>query len=335
MIKRGSTLDISIVIPVYGCKGALPELHRRLVSTLEGMHKTFEIVLVDDHDPQNSWEEVARICAHDERVVGVKLSRNFGQIRAITAGLDVCRGDWVVVMDCDLQDRPENIPQLYAKAQEGYDVVFARRVARKDKGITKALSRAFYKVYEYCTDGTYDNSLCNFSISRRIVIQSYCSMRERNRAYTMFIKWLGFEQTALDLEGDERFEGESSYSFKKKMAMAFELLTAQSTKPLKLAVKIGFTFSLIALVAIIFIVVNHILHPEEVLAGWSSTIATIFFMGGLILAFVGVVGLYVGNIFEEVKSRPLYVVADILNGEVSAEEILNARLLGRRQYKED
>lgn len=332
VIKRTTALDISIVIPVYGCKGALPELHRRLVATLEGMQKTFEIVLVDDHDPQNSWEEVARLCAHDKRVVGVKLSRNFGQIRAITAGLDVCRGDWVVVMDCDLQDRPESIPQLYAKAQEGYDVVFARRMDRKDSGVTKLLSRTFYKVYDYFTDGTYDNSLCNFSISRRIVIQSYCSMRERNRAYTMFIKWLGFEQTAIDLEGDERFEGESSYSFKKKMAMAFELITAQSTKPLKLAVSVGFIFSLVALVAILFIAINHALHPEEVLAGWSSTIAAIFFMGGLILAFVGVVGLYVGNIFEEVKSRPLYVVADILNGEVSAEETLNARMLGRRQY---
>lgn len=332
MANCEQNIDISVVIPVYGCKGALPELHRRLVNTLEGMGVSFEIVLVDDHDPQNSWEEVAKACARDTRVVGVKLSRNFGQIRAITAGLDLCRGDWVVVMDCDLQDRPESIPQLYAKAQEGYDVVFARRIARKDGKTTKLLSRAFYKVYDYFTDGTYDNSLCNFSISRRIVIQSYCSMRERNRAYTMFIKWLGFEQTAIDLEGDERFEGESSYSFKKKMSMAFELITAQSTKPLKLAVSIGFTFSLIALIAIVVIVINHIMHPEEVLAGWSSTIAAIFFMGGLILAFVGVVGLYVGNIFEEVKSRPLYVVADVLNGEVSAEETLSARTLGRRHY---
>lgn len=325
-------VDISVVIPVYGCKGALPELHRRLVATLEGMGVSFEIVLVDDHDPQNSWEAVAKLCALDPRVVGVKLSRNFGQIRAITAGLDLCRGQWVVVMDCDLQDRPESIPQLYATAQEGYDVVFARRIARKDTGVTKFFSRAFYKVYEYFTDGNYDASLCNFSISRRIVIQSYCSMRERNRAYTMFIKWLGFKQTAIDLEGDERFEGESSYSFKKKMSMAFELITAQSTKPLKFAVTIGFAFALIAFVAIVAIVINFALNGDDVLAGWSSTIAAIFFMGGLILASVGVVGLYVGNIFEEVKGRPLYVVAEVLNGNVTAEEILNARSLGRRHH---
>lgn len=325
-------VDISVVVPVYGCPGALPELHRRLVAVLEGMGKSFEIVLVDDHDPQNSWEGIERLCALDERVVGVRLSRNFGQIRAITAGLDLCQGDWVVVMDCDLQDRPEGIPQLYEKAQEGYDVVFARRVQRKDSGVTKLFSRAFYKVYEYFTDGTYDASLCNFSISRHIVIQSYCSMRERNRAYTMFIKWLGFKQTAIDLVGDERFEGESSYSFKKKLAMAFELITAQSTKPLKFAVTVGFFFALVSLLVIVATVVNHFLNADDVLAGWTSTIASIFFMGGLILASVGVVGLYVGNIFEEVKGRPLYVVAEVLNGDVTAEEILNARALGRRHH---
>ncbi len=135
-------VDISVVVPVYGCPGALPELHRRLVAVLEGMGKSFEIVLVDDHDPQNSWEGIERLCALDERVVGVRLSRNFGQIRAITAGLDLCQGDWVVVMDCDLQDRPEGIPQLYEKAQEGYDVVFARRVQRKDSGVTKLFASA-------------------------------------------------------------------------------------------------------------------------------------------------------------------------------------------------
>ena len=323
-------MDISVIVPVYGCRAALPELHRRLVETLEAMGTTFEIVLVNDNCPQNSWEEIERLCALDERVVGMRLSRNFGQIRAITAGLDICRGDWVVVMDCDLQDRPESIPQLYTKAQEGYDVVFARRIARKDSGVTKFLSRAFYKVYDYFTDGNYDSSICNFSISRRLVIQAYCSMREQNRAYTMFIKWLGFKQTAIDLEGDERFEGESSYSFKKKTAMAFELITAQSTKPLKFSVNIGFFFALVAFIYIVVVLVNHAIHPDEVLVGWTSTIAAVFFMGGLVLASVGVVGLYVGNIFNEAKGRPLYVVAEVVNGDVSAEEIMNARTLKGR-----
>ena len=218
-------MQFSVVVPVYGCREALPELHRRLVEVFEGMNATFEIVLVDDHDPYNSWDAVEQICIADPRVHGIKLARNFGQIRAITAGLDACKGDWVIVMDCDLQDRPEAIPQLYAKAMEGYDVVFAKRVERKDSPITLFFSRAFYKVYEYFTDGTYDASLCNFSIARRAVIENYCKMREHNRGYTMFIKWLGFDQTSIEIEGDERFAGSSSYSFSKKLAMAFELIT--------------------------------------------------------------------------------------------------------------
>lgn len=209
-------VDISVVVPVYGCRAALFELHRRISATLEAMGVSFELVLVDDQCPQGSWEDIARICETDHRVKGIRLSRNFGQIRAITAGLDVSRGSWVVVMDCDLQDRPESIKELYETALEGYDVVFARRAKRKDGFITKLLSRSFYKVYDYFTDGNYDASLCNFSISRRVVIDAYCSMREHNRAYTMFIKWLGFKQTAIELEGDERFEGASSYSFSKK-----------------------------------------------------------------------------------------------------------------------
>lgn len=306
-------MDISVVVPVYGCPAALPELHRRLVETLESMEKSFEIILVNDACPRGSWESIVPLCEQDNRVVGVRLSRNFGQIKAITAGLDLAQGDWVVVMDCDLQDRPEYIPQLYAKAQEGFDVVFARRIARKDTGLVKAMSRAFYKVYDYFTDGNYDSSICNFSISKKIVIDSYCRMREQHRAYTMFIKWLGFNQTAIDLEGDERFEGESSYSFKKKMNMAFELITAQSTKPLHFAVHLGFLFSLLALLVIVALVIRYFLDPTEALVGWTSTIAAICFMGGLNLAAAGVVGLYVGNIFNEVRSRPLYVVAEVLN----------------------
>ena len=215
-------MDISVVIPVYGCRTALPELHRRLVKTLEGMGVSFEIVLVNDCCPQGSWEEIEKICALDNRVVGLNLSRNFGQIQAITAGLDQSCGDWVVVMDCDLQDRPESIPMLYEKAQEGFDVVFAQREGRKDSGITKLFSKAFYKVYDYFTDGNYDSSISNFSISRRMVIDSYCRMREHHRAYTIFIKWLGFKQAHIPLPADERFEGESSYNFKKKMALRAE-----------------------------------------------------------------------------------------------------------------
>lgn len=307
-------IDISVVIPVYGCRAAIPELHRRLCESLEKISKAFEIILVDDYCPQNSWKEIQKVCEKDKRVIGIHMARNFGQIRAITAGLDKSRGDWVVVMDCDLQDRPETIPELYQKAQEGYDVVFARREGRKDSAITKFLSKCFYKVYDYFTDGTFDSSICNFSISKRKVIDYYCRMREQNRAYTMFIRWLGFKQTAIDMPADERFEGKSSYNLKRKLKMAFEIITSQSNKPLLFSVKLGFVSAFLALIYIIYLVFREIILGD-VLVGWTSIVASIYLMGGIILCAIGVVGIYVGNIFNEAKNRPLYVIDECLNAK--------------------
>jgi dolichol-phosphate mannosyltransferase len=305
-------MDISVVIPVYGCRAALPELHRRLVESLSQISSSFEIILVDDHCPQNSWEVIEQICRQDPRVVGLRMSRNFGQIRAITAGLDHSRGEWVVVMDCDLQDRPESILELYSKAMEGYDVVFARREGRKDTGITKFFSRMFYKVYDYFTDGVFDSSICNFSISNRKVIDAYCSMREQNRAYTLFLRWLGFNQTAIDLQADARFEGKSSYTFRKKLRLAEEIITSQSNKPLMIAVRTGFIISILAFFYLIYLIIRNAV-AKDFSAGWPSIIGSIYLMGGLILTSVGIVGIYVGNTFNESKHRPLYVISEYRN----------------------
>lgn len=305
-------MDISVVISVYGCKAALPELYRRLTESLSQITDKYEIILVDDNCPQNSWEEIVKICQKDEKVKGFHLSRNFGQIRAITAGLDKSKGDWIVVMDCDLQDRPEAIVELYQKAQEGYDVVFARRTERVDTAVTKFLSKTFYKVYDYFTDGAFDSSICNFSISKRKVINSYCSMREHNRAFTMFIRWLGFKETAIDLKADARFEGTSSYNLKRKLKMAFEIITSQSNKPLFFSVHAGFLIALCSFLYIVYLMLRALVIGD-ILSGWTTIVASIYLMGGLLLIAIGVVGIYIGNIFEEVKNRPLYVIAEALN----------------------
>lgn len=312
-------MDISVVIPMYGCRAAVPELYRRLTETVKKIAGSYEIIMVDDCCPQNSWEEIEKLCSKDEHVVGIHLSRNFGQIRAITAGLDYCKGDWVVVMDCDLQDRPESIIDLYNKANEGYDVVFTKRQGRKDTFLTKFMSRCFYRVYNYFTDGNYDPAICNFSIARRVVIDYYCQMREQNRAYTMFVKWLGFRQTSIELQEDKRFEGKSSYSFRKKLNLAFEVITSQSNKPLKFSIHLGFTIALIALIYIIYLIIRT-LAVGDVLTGWTTIVASIYLMGGLILASVGIVGIYTGNIFNETKKRPIYIVEKCLNGQVKKPE---------------
>lgn len=307
-------MDISVVIPMYGCRAAVQELHKRLCENLEKITSSYEIIMVDDCCPQNSWEEIVKVCEKDKKVKGIHLSKNFGQIKAITAGLDQSRGDWVIVMDCDLQDRPESIIELYNKAQEGYDVVFARRKGRKDTWLTKKLSKLFYKVYDYFTDGNFDSSICNFSISKRKVIDSYCRMREHNRAFVMFVRWLGYNQTAIELEADKRFEGESSYNFKKKLRMAFEIITSQSNKPLLFSVKAGFVIALLSFAYIIYLVVRAIAFGD-VLVGWTSIMASIYLITGILLCAIGITGIYIGNIFEEAKNRPIYIISEILNQE--------------------
>lgn len=305
-------MDMSIVIPVYGCKAALKELYERLTNTVSTLVKDYEIILVNDNCPQNSWEIIKEICKNDSHVVGIELSRNFGQIQAITAGLDYSTGEWVVVMDCDLQDRPEEIANLYYKAIEGnYDVVFARRKNRKDSFLKVFISKIFYKIYSWASDGNYDPAICNFSISERNVIDNYCKMRETHRAFVIYVRWLGFKQAVLDVEHDPRKEGKSSYNMKKRIRMATSILTSQSDKLLKLTVSAGFLMVLCSILAIVVIIAQYFL--VSVNPGWSSIIATICLVGGMIITCIGVVGVYVGNIFMQVKERPLYVVRTILN----------------------
>lgn len=311
-------MDISVVIPMYGCKAAVRELHQRLVKTLEQITEDFEIIMVNDACPQNSWEVIEEICKEDRRVKGIEMARNFGQIKAITAGLDYSTGDWVVVMDCDLQDRPEEILNLYNKAQEGYDVVFARRANRKDSPLKVFVSKIFYKIYSFASDGNYDPAICNFSISRRVVIDNYCKMRELHRAFVIYVKWLGFRQTAIDVEHNERYEGKSSYNMKKRMKMAGEILTSQSDKLLRFTVSFGFLMTLVSFIAIIVLIIRY--FCGNVATGWTSIIATNCLIGGIIIMVVGLVGIYVGNIFMQTKQRPLYVVRQILNDEKEEEQ---------------
>ena len=306
-------MKISAVIPVYGCRAALPELHRRLSETLTKLSDDHEIIFVNDNCPQNSWEVIEDICRSDKHVKGIELSRNFGQMKAILAGLDYASGDWIVVMDCDLQDRPEEIINLYNKAQEGYDVVFARRKVRKDNLVKQMFARMFYKIYSFATDSIYDGNVCNFSIIRKKVAENYCRLREQHRGYVIYIRWLGFRQTEIDVEQDERYEGESSYTFKKRLKVAADLLTSQSDKIIRLFVSLGMVMSFLSFLAIIGLIIYHTV--ADVSIGWTSIIATIILVGGLIIMVTGVVGIYVGNIFMQTKDRPLYVVRQILNDE--------------------
>jgi polyisoprenyl-phosphate glycosyltransferase len=303
-------MDISVVIPVYGCRVCLEELHRQLSVALSALVADYEIVLVNDACPQNSWEVIKAIATGDPHVKGLDLSRNFGQIRAITAGLHHASGDWIVVMDCDLQDKPAEIARLYAKAIQGYDVVFSRRAARKDGFFKKLLSRLFYRTYTYFTAGAFDSLVSNFSISRRVVIENYLRMGDQNRAFVLFINWMGFRSTVIDIEHAERASGHSSYSMAKRMKLALEIITTQSNKPLILSIRAGFTVSLLALIYAVYLVARY-LYAGVSVEGWTSTIVSIYFVAGILLAQLGIVGLYVGYVFDQTKGRPIFIVREI------------------------
>ena len=311
-------MKLSVVIPVYGCRAALPELYRGLTESVAQITTDYEIILVNDACPQNSWETIQELCNKDEHVIGIELSRNFGQLKATLAGLDVSSGDWIVVMDCDLQDRPEEIINLYAKCQEGYDIVIASRKQRQDSKLKILVSNVFYSFYSFVTEVKYDPSLCNFSICSRKVINQYCKMREIHRAYIMYLLWMGFQWTTLEVEHNKRFEGKSGYNFKKRMEMAIDILTSQSDKLLRLTTRIGLTISVLSFIYFVVTVIRH--FTEDIIMGYSSTIALILLMGGLTILSVGLVGLYVGNIFMEVKHRPLYIIRTLQKGSQDTNE---------------
>jgi glycosyltransferase involved in cell wall biosynthesis len=300
---------ISVVTPVYKAERILPELYRRLKETLEGITKDFEIIMVNDHSPQCDWEVILGLVREDPRVKGLDLSRNFGQHYAITAGLDYAEGDWVVVMDCDLQDQPEEIPRLFAKALEGYDVVFGRRYERKDSLVKKVTSMAYYRVYEYLIDEKIDGSIANYSIISRKVVEGLRSLREQNRSYGLSVKWLGFRSAAIDIEHAHRYEGSSAYTFRRMMRLAIDSIVSRSNKPLKLSIRMGFVISLVSLVFIIYLVARYFATGVGV-EGWTSVMVSIWLISGLMFMNMGILGLYIGKTFDEAKGRPLYVVQD-------------------------
>ncbi|PLY16316.1 MAG: glycosyltransferase [Sedimenticola sp.] len=303
---------ISVVIPVYKAEGCLHELYRRLKSSLAEVGQDYEIILVEDCGGDRSWEIIQELAAIDDGVKGIKFSRNFGQHHGITAGLDHCLGEWVVVMDCDLQDRPEEIPRLFAKAKEGYDIVFARRFERKEGLIKKLFARMFYAVFDYLTEQRSDPTIANFGIYHRRVIDGFCQLRESVRAFPLFVRWLGFNSVAIDVDHAPRHSGESSYTFRKLMRLAIESIIAQSNRPLRLSIKFGFFMALGSILTALYYTFRYFLYDVPV-EGWTSVIVSIYFIGGLFFINTGFVGIYVGRIYDETKKRPLYVIKESLN----------------------
>ena len=303
---------ISVVVPLYCCEAFVDELHERLVRALSPISPRFEIVLVNDASPQGDWQRARALAERDPRIKAINLSRNFGQHYAITAGVDHAEGDWVVVMDGDLQDPPEEIARMYAKAQEGYDIVFGVKPKKSHGFFKRLMSRGFTRVLSYLMDTDLNNSVTHFSIVSRKVVQSLRRFRERNRSYAFFLRWMGFDVGFVEVEHHARPSGESSYTVRKLLRLAFELMVSQSDKPLRVSIVFGFVTASLALAAGVVTIVRYFFWATPV-EGWTSVIVSLYFIGGILLMAMGILGLYVGKIFEETKGRPLYVVKDALN----------------------
>jgi dolichol-phosphate mannosyltransferase len=302
-------VTISVVIPVYGCDQLLVEIYDRLTITLKSIVVEYEIIFVDDCGAGNPWKIIQNIANKDDSVKGIKLSRNFGQHAAITAGLDESIGNWVVVMDCDLQDKPEEIVKLYKSAQEDVDIVFAQRWNRQDSFFKKNASRLFYKLLGYLTETKIDASVANFGIYHRKVINAVLSMKEVHKYFPVMVRWVGFSSTSVKVSHANRVYGDTTYTLRDLVALSLGIVLSFSDKPLRLIVKYGFIVSFISAIYAVSITIDAIVNGTSV-AGWASMMASMWFIAGILTSIMGLVGLYVGKIFDETKSRPAYIVED-------------------------
>jgi glycosyltransferase involved in cell wall biosynthesis len=309
-------IPLSIISPVYGAEAIVNELVKQILSAAKSTCTDYEIILVEDGSPDRSWEAIERVCMEFPEVRGVKLSRNFGQHYAISAGLSLAKGDWVVVLDCDLQDRPAEIPKLLKKAYEGYDVVQARRSFRQDGFFKKLSSRVFYSTLGWLTGTKHDPAISNFGVYSSQVIKAINSMPESIRYFPTMVRWVGFKATTVNVEHAARTEGKTSYNLNRLLNLALDICLAYSDKPLRLVVGTGFVISLVGFVFAAVTVVQA-LRGEILVLGYASLIVSLWLLSGLMIFIIGVVGLYVGKCFEGVKRRPPFIISQEIQGGAS------------------
>ncbi len=301
----------SIVVPVYNEREALPELYRRVKAVMESLGEPWELVLVDDGSTDGSTEYMRQLRAQDpEHVRPVIFARNFGHQIAVTAGLDYARGQAVVIMDADLQDPPEVIPDLVAKWREGYQVVYAVRVAREgETWFKKTTAALFYRLIYRITDVKIPVDTGDFRLMDRRVVDVLNRMRERHRFIRGMAAWVGFRQTGVPYKRAPRFAGETKYPLRKMLKFALDAITGFSYFPLQLATYMGFVSAGLAIVAIPIVAVLR-LTGSQAFYGQASTLIAVLFLGGVQLISLGILGEYVGRLYDEAKGRPLYVVAE-------------------------
>jgi len=305
---------LSVVVPVYGCQPCLEHLHERIGATLHGL-VSYELILVDDRAEDGAWPEIQRLVRLDPAVRGIRLSRNFGQHAAITAGISRTRGEWIVVMDCDLQDPPEDIPRLYAKALEGNDIVFGRRTHKPTGRTRRALASLYFRCLRIFTGTHLEGQYGTFSIISRKVADALMQLRDQDRHYLMMLAWLGFDTAAVDYDPAVRYRGRSSYSLPRLIQHAVDGVFFQTTVLLRWIVYLGFFLAGAGgLLAAYFLIARLAGHAYP---GWTSIVDVTLVLSGFIILSTGITGLYIGRVFEQTRGRPVFVIDSVAESDLT------------------
>lgn len=312
---------ISIVTPAYRCSESLKELHRRLVLELEKITDKFEIIMVNDGSPDNDWGIICEIAEIDKRVKGINLSRNFGHQIAVTAGMDMAEGDVIVIMDADLQDPPEVVAEMVEKYKEGYHVVYAvRKERRNETFFKKTTAKLFYRLLRKMSDVKIPVDTGDFRLISKDVNNVLKKMKENNRYIRGLVSWAGFPQIGIEYVREGRYAGTTQYTLRKLMKFSIDGLTSFSTKPLEMATFMGFTMSTIAFIYAVYVLVARVLFGADIPAGWATLTILVLLVGGIQMIMLGVVGEYIGRIYDEAKGRPLYIIKEVI-GKINERNI--------------
>ena len=302
----------SIVAPVFNEEETLPHFYRRVIEVMEGIGDPFELILINDGSRDGSFRTMHELHTRDPRVRVIDFSRNFGHQIAISAGLDHARGAAVIIIDSDLQDPPEVIPQLIVRWQDGAEVVYAQRNRRKGETKFKLMSAAiFYRLMTRITSISIPHDTGDFRLLDRRVVDALVKMREHHRFMRGLSAWVGFRQEAVLYERQERFAGSTKYPLFKMIGFSLDAITSFSHLPLELATSFGFVLAAISLVGIVIAALLRIFTGAIV--GQASTLILVLFLGGIQLIFLGIIGEYLGRIYDEVRARPLYIAREVLD----------------------
>lgn len=298
----------SIIVPLYNEELVIEETYKRLTEVMARTGEAYELVFVNDGSRDKTEQLAKRIIEKDKRVCLINFSRNFGHQTAISAGMDNARGQAVVVIDADLQDPPEVILQMIEKWKEGYDVVYGKRLARKGETVFKKVTaKVFYRFLSSLTNIDIPTDTGDFRLIDRKVCDAMKTIKEKNRYIRGLVSWVGFKQTSVEYVREERFAGETKYPLKKMLKFASDAVTSFSDKPLRIAAYLGNTISIVSFLYLLYVVIRK-LTVGDFGEGWASIVAISLFFNGVVLVVLGIIGEYIGRIYDECKNRPLYII---------------------------